>query len=177
MSVILFLKDYMPRELRQKRKKLLLYRTQKRQNLSLVLLIQQLYFILCIYTIAKFLPTGGVEHHNLKLSQLKRNKFVISGKIVNEYVNIEYGSKNNQGGFSSLNLSNKIVHQYEIDSERCHVKLFDLYLQKLPPDANDKNAFYFRPLTDIPSNLSNYGSLVHLWAKHVKYVLCRNKYA
>ena len=75
--------------------------------------------------------------------------------MINEYVYTEYGSKNNQGGFSSLNLSNKIVHQYEIDSERCHVKILDLYLQKLPPDAKDKDAFYFRPLPDVPSNPSN----------------------
>ena len=37
----------------------------------------------------------------------------------------EFGSKNNQGGLASLNLKNKVVQQYECDSEQCHVKIFD----------------------------------------------------
>jgi len=63
---------------------------------------------------------GGIKHHGLKLSQVQREQSVISGKKVNGYVYTEHGSKNNQGGLSSLNQENKIVHQYEVDSERCH---------------------------------------------------------
>ena len=106
------------------------------------------------YNGKNFCLRGGVEHRKLKISQLKRDKSVISGKEVNEYVYTEYGSKNNQGGFSSLNLSNKIVHQYEVDSERCHVKILDLYLQKLPSDAKEKDVFYLRPLPTVPSDPS-----------------------
>ena len=58
-----------------------------------------------------------------------------------------------QGGMASLNQENKIVHQYEVDSERCHVKILDLYLNKLPPpDAIEKDVFYLRPLPEPPSN-------------------------
>ena len=106
------------------------------------------------YNGKNFCLRGGVEHRNLKISQLKRDKSVISGKEVNEYVYTECVSKNNQGGFSSLSLSNKTVHQYEIESERCHVKILDLYLQKLPPDAKEKDVFYLRPLPSVPTDPS-----------------------
>ena len=95
-----------------------------------------------------------MEHRNLKISQLKRDKSVISGKEVNEYKNTEYGSKNNQRGFASLNLSNKTVHQYEINSERCHVKILDLNLQKLPTDAKEKDVVYLKPLPSVPTDPS-----------------------
>ena len=53
-----------------------------------------------------------------------------------------------------LNLRNKIVYQHKIDSERCHVKLLDLYFKKLPHDAKGKDVFYLRPLSATPSDLS-----------------------
>jgi len=96
----------------------------------------------------------GVEHRSLKLSQVQREQSVISGRKVNGYVYTEHGSKNNQGDVASLNQENKIVHQYEVDSEQCHVKILDLYLQKLPPGDVQKNIFYLRPLQKVPSNPS-----------------------
>ena len=46
-------------------------------------------------------------------------------------------SKNNQGGFASLNLYNKVVHHHEVDSEKCHVKI----------TAKVEDIFYLRPLS------------------------------
>jgi len=31
------------------------------------------------------------------------------------------------------------VHQYEIDSEKCHIKILDLYLQEFPSEAKEKD--------------------------------------
>ena len=107
------------------------------------------------YNGKNFCLRGGVEHRNLKISQLRKEKSVTCGKEVNKYVYTEYVSKNNQGGFASLNLSNKVVHQYEIDSEKCHVKILDLYLQKLPPEAKEKDIFYLKPLPVTPSDPSH----------------------
>ena len=56
----------------------------------------------------------------------------VNGKVVACYVYTERGSKNNQGGFASLNQTNKVVRQYEVDKERCHVKILDRYLRVLP---------------------------------------------
>ena len=55
----------------------------------------------------------------------------------------EFGSKNHQGGLSSLNLQNKAVRQYENTTESgvCHVKILDRYLQVLPSEAPDKDVF------------------------------------
>ena len=78
---------------------------------------------------------GGVEYRNLQLSQVKREVAMLQGKAVACYVYREFGSKNNQNGFTSLNQKNKTVRQYATDSERCHVKILDRYLQLLPPGA------------------------------------------
>ena len=66
----------------------------------------------------------------------------------------EFGSKNRQGGLNSLNLQNKVVRQYEntTGSGVCHVKILDRYLQVLPPEAVDKDVFYFTPLPKVPAD-------------------------
>jgi len=46
------------------------------------------------------------------------------------------------------------VHQHKIDSERCHVKLLDLYFKKLPHDAKEKDVFFLRQLSATSSDLS-----------------------
>ena len=69
----------------------------------------------------------------------------------------EHGSKNRQGGFNSLNLSNKVICQYECMSEsvRCHVKILDKYLQVVPAAARESNnAFYLKPLDKVPTDPS-----------------------
>ena len=111
-------------------------------------LIKAVFF----YNGKNFCLRGGIEHRNLKLSQIKKETTTVSGKILNSYIYQEFGSKNNQGGFSSLNLQNKIVRQHESSSLRCHVKILDKYLQKLPANAKKNDVFYLKPLTQMPSN-------------------------
>ncbi|XP_065882477.1 zinc finger MYM-type protein 2-like [Dysidea avara] len=106
------------------------------------------------YNGKNFCLRGGVEHRNLQLSQVKREVAKVQGKAVACYVYSEFGSKNNQGGFTSLNQKNKTVRQYATDSERCHVKILDRYLKLLPPGAYDNDIFYLQPLSGIPGSSS-----------------------
>ena len=64
----------------------------------------------------------------------------------------EFGSKNRQGGFSSLNSDNKVVKQYEnvSGSGPCHVKILDIYLFKLPKKAIENDVFYLTLLPKKP---------------------------
>lgn len=59
------------------------------------------------YNGKNFCLRGGIEHRNLKFSQLQRESIMIDGKSVESYVYCEFGSKNNQGGCASLNLQTK----------------------------------------------------------------------
>ena len=66
----------------------------------------------------------------------------IDGRDVCSYVYHEFGSKNRQGGFNSLNSDNKSVRQYENTSGGiCHVKILDKYLQKIPDKARSADNF------------------------------------
>ena len=59
----------------------------------------------------------------------------------------EFGSKNHQGGFNSLNGDNKSVRQYKNTSGViCHVKILDKYLQKIPDEARSADNFYLTPV-------------------------------
>jgi len=73
--------------------------------------------------------------------------------MINSYVYEEFGSKNNQGGFASLNQKNKVVTQHEAPTMQCHVKILD---KALPPQSDD--VFYLKPLNH-PS-LVSHGSLM-----------------
>ena len=78
------------------------------------------------------------------MSQLSRETNIIDGKEIFCYVYTEYGSKNNQGAHASLNQRNKTVKQYETDSERCHVKILDKYLEVLHCNtALENDAFLY----------------------------------
>lgn len=103
-----------------------------------------------------FCLRGGQEQRNLKISQLKRETIVVDGKEVHSYVYKEFGSKNRQGNFSSLNLQNKIVrqHQNTTNPERCHVQILDKYLSKPPKEAQAKDVFYLTPLLNKPKDPS-----------------------
>ena len=103
-----------------------------------------------------FCLRGGQEQRNLKISQLKREVIVVNGKRVHSYVYQEFGSKNRQGNFSSLNLQNKIVrqHQNTTNPERCHVQILDKYLSKIPKEARAKDTFYLTPLLNKPKDPS-----------------------
>ena len=90
---------------------------------------------------------GGEEHRLLKISQLKRSDRPIC------YTYIENGSKNRNGTFSQRYVANKIVPIYanQANRERCHVQLLDFYLSKLPQEAFEKDVFYVRPLSRMPT--------------------------
>ena len=79
---------------------------------------------------------------------ITREVSYVNGKKVNSYVYREFGSKNRQGGFTSLNMDNKVVRQYENTSGKgaCHVRILDLYLQKLPSKTQENDVFYLTPL-------------------------------
>ena len=63
------------------------------------------------------------------------------------YEYAEFISKNNQHRFKDINSKNKVVRAYsEISSERCTVKLPDVYLEKL---KSDSSFFHMRPLEKV----------------------------
>ena len=108
------------------------------------------------YNGKNFCLRGGQEQRNLKLSQIHKETGTVDGRQLSLYVYCEFGSKNRQGGLSSLNLQNKVVHQYKntTGSGVCHVKILDKYLQVLPPEAGDKDVFYLTPLPKVPTDSS-----------------------
>jgi len=72
---------------------------------------------------------------------------VVEGQEIACYVYTEFGSKNRQGGFNSLNRDNKIVRQYQnlSDGGVCHVQILDTYFSKLPSQAKENDVFYLTP--------------------------------
>jgi len=112
MCAILCLDDYTRKELEQTKKvTLALSDTEENQvrdtrvigTTNPAALLNATFF----YNGKNFCLRGGVEHCGLKLSQRTVSNL---RKKVNGYVYTEHGSKNNQGGLSSLNQGNKIVH-------------------------------------------------------------------
>ena len=90
----------------------------------------------CVFFVngKNFFLRGGVEHRELKLSQLRREVVTVNGEATVRYTYTEYGSKNRSGGLKQLSQKNKVVHQYEsANAERCPVHLLDKYISKLPP--------------------------------------------
>ena len=64
----------------------------------------------------------------------------------------EYISKNNQHRFKDINSSNKLVMAYaQQGSNRCIVKILDMYLAHLPADAP---VLYLRPLDGLKKPFS-----------------------
>ena len=106
------------------------------------------------YNGKNFCLRGGAEHHNLRISQFKRETTTVDSKEVDCHIYSEFGSKNNQGGFASLNQNNKTVRQCAIDSERCHVKILDKYFISLPPNTVENDTYYLQPFCDVPTKLS-----------------------
>ena len=98
------------------------------------------------YNGRNFLLRGGAEHRELKLSQVKKNT---SPEGRERYTYTEHASKNCRGGVGQLEISHKVVHQFQDDSmgERCHVVILDKYFSKLPACASEQNIFYMRPVT------------------------------
>ena len=106
------------------------------------------------YNGKNFCLRGGNEHRNLRLSQFRKETSTIDGKEVTCYVYSEFGSKNNQGGLGSLNQSSQTVRQYASDSERCHVRILEIYFNLLPHNAAANDTFYLQPLCNTPTNAS-----------------------
>jgi hypothetical protein len=86
---------------------------------------------------------GGEEHRFLRLSQFQRHVHP------DRYEYTESGSKNNSGGIEDIrgNVRNKIVPIYSnpASGDRCHVRILDLYISKLPPEAKQHDCFYLKP--------------------------------
>ncbi len=93
-----------------------------------------------------FCLRGRQEHRSLRLSQLKRYS------NPDRYMYTENASKNRQGGLNQLKLENKSVPVFATPAAgiRCHVRVLDLYLSKLPPVATEKDFFYWRPHCKVP---------------------------
>ena len=104
------------------------------------------------YNGKSFCLCGGQEQRGLKLSQITKSVESVGGADVSCYTYREFGSKNRQGGFSSLNSDNKVVKQCENISGNgpCHVKILDIYLSKLPKKAKENDIFYLTPLLKKP---------------------------
>ena len=92
-----------------------------------------------------FVLRGVEEHHSLQPQQFKRYPTDMSLYSVDTYYEYtEFISKNNMHRFKDINATNKCVRAYgSPGSERCVVRLLDLYLSKLPMNPP---GFYLRPL-------------------------------
>ena len=98
-----------------------------------------------------FCLRGGEEHRRLTISQIVREH------NPDHYLYTEAGSKNKKGTFPERHIPNKIVPIYAVAEagEKCHVRILDLYLSKLPKEAFERDNFYLRPLAAIPANPDN----------------------
>ena len=92
------------------------------------------------YNGKNFCLRGGEEHRSLKLSQFKRHTVPIT-----HYEYVENFSKNRPGGFILMNLETPI---FPCESERCHVKLLDKYISKLPDEVKARD-FFMRDLCHL----------------------------
>ncbi len=97
-----------------------------------------------------FCLRGGEEHRNLRLSQFK-----------NGYSYTENASKNRSGGLAQLRIKNKTVEIFANAEagDRCHCRLLDLYISKLPMEATEKDLFYVRPVETVRNESTWYYSI------------------
>ncbi len=60
---------------------------------------------------------------------------------------------------AQMRVANKVVPVYLVPEagNHCHVKIPDMYLRKLPPNAILKDNFYLQPITSVPDqwNIGN----------------------
>ena len=86
---------------------------------------------------------GGKEHHELKFTQFQR--------LVNpdRYVYTENGSKNRSGGIADFRVPNKVVtiHMNRHSPDRCHVRILDAYISRVPDLARQFDAFYLQSMS------------------------------
>ena len=86
-----------------------------------------------------FCLRGGEEHRQLKLSQLKR---VASPP---KYIYTECAT----GGLAQMRLKNKTIDAVEQAGNQCHVYVLDLYMEKIPKEAFERDNFYLQPVSKI----------------------------
>ena len=93
---------------------------------------------------------GGSEHRDLRLSQIQQTE--------NGFKYTENSLKNRSGGLAQLHLKNKCVEIYRNleAGDRCHCRILDLYISKLPSEAKDKDLFYVRPMEKTNSSIPTY---------------------
>ena len=91
---------------------------------------------------------GGQEHRDLRISQFTRLTHPDC------YTYTENYSTNRAGGLAQLRIEHKKVPIYmnAEAGDRCHVKLLDFNLSKLPSTAKERDIFYWLPLTEAPSD-------------------------
>ena len=89
-----------------------------------------------------FCLRGGEEHCHLAISQIVRQQHL------NRYVYTETGSKNRKGTFTGKYIPTKVVpiHGSKEAGKRCHVRVLDVYLSKIPKLAFEKEIFYLCPI-------------------------------
>ena len=102
----------------------------------------------CVLHRKEFLLERGGGTAPTEASQFVRKK------DPDHYIYIETGSKNRSGGLKEINLENKVVPIYASPAagERCLVHLLDLYLQKLPALAFERDVFYWQPKARVPDS-------------------------
>lgn len=73
--------------------------------------------------------------------------------------------ENCSGGLAQLRVQNKVVDIFKNPEarDRCHCRLLDLYIEKVPPEAIEKELFYYCPIEKKapPSPLD--GTNFHRW--------------
>ena len=100
------------------------------------------------YVGKRFCIRGGEEQRKLGPSQFKRTS------NPDCYTYVEHGSKNRSGGLDQLKVENKRVPCYAVpdQSPKCLVFLLDLYFEKLPLYAFEKDIFYCRSKPSTPTS-------------------------
>jgi len=103
------------------------------------------------YYIGKcFCVRGGQEQRSLGPSNFKWHSKPADDPNCVTY--IEHGSKNRSGGIDHLRLENKEVPCYAVYDQvlKCLVFLLNLYVNKLPKYAFDRDILYLRPKAMVP---------------------------
>ena len=87
---------------------------------------------------------GGDKHRQLKLSQLKRvahpPRYVYTRCVPENHAQLLFSGKKKKS--QTTICIDAVVER----GNRCHVRVLDLYLQKLPPEAFENDVFYLQPV-------------------------------
>lgn len=88
---------------------------------------------------------GGKEHRDLRASNLSFHKDSEGYSYVQYQQHV---SKTNQGGLRHRKIEPHVARAYaNTDSERCPVRILQLYMEKCPPEMLQKG-FYLKPLPE-----------------------------